>query len=227
VTATFERLSASAAALNAVSDELSKPIATIDAALKALNLGVSAWVEIAGQVDHDAGCFWDRSLGYAKVAGKWGIAICTSSGDFGEEPNEEVWLFSDAPRSYRLEAVDKLPELLEKLVTAANETAEKLKEKVTTTGEIANAIANTPTALKEALLAAIRREKVVFYNTVVAQAKSIEIGDRDLVFHFLASQPKLVALVEQQSRWLEELVLRVCGRQIAVSVSIIHDSPKK
>jgi hypothetical protein len=123
------RLSASAAVLNAVSDELSKPIAQIDAALKALNLGVTAWVEFAGQIDHNAGQFWDRSIGYTKVSGKWGIAISTSSGSFGDEPDEELWLFGDAPRSYRLEAVDKLPELIEKLVGAADETAVKLKDK--------------------------------------------------------------------------------------------------
>src|SRR5436309_15454047 len=60
VSGAFERLSASASSLNAVSDELSKPIAAIDGALKALNLGVTGWVEFAGDVDHNAGCFWER-----------------------------------------------------------------------------------------------------------------------------------------------------------------------
>src|SRR5207245_10268704 len=100
---------------------------------------VSTWVVCAGSVDHNVGSFWDRSIGYAKVSGRWGIAICASSGDFGDEPNEELWLFGDAPRAYRLQAVDKLPELLEKLVSATDETAATLKEKIGTTTQIARA----------------------------------------------------------------------------------------
>jgi hypothetical protein len=223
----FERLSASAAALNVVSDELSKPIAAIDSSLKTLNLGVTTWVEFAGHVDHDAGCFWERSMGYAKVSGKWGIAIRTKNGDFGNEPDAEYWPFSEAPRAYRLEAVDKLPELIEKLVAAADETADKLKEKISTTNQVARAIAQSPAAIKDAVLAEIRKGKPVFHNTVVAQAKAIELSHDELIFHLQATQPKLVSAVEQNSGWLEELVRRVASREITVSVKVIPDAAKK
>lgn len=224
VTSAFERLSASANALNVVSDDLSKPIASIDAALKALNLGVSTWVEFAGHVDHNAGYYWDRSIGYAKVSGKWGIAISATSGSMGDEPNEEFWLFGDAPRSYRLEAVDKLPELIEKLVTAADETAEQLKTKIETTTQVALAIIQSPTALKDTLLGEIRKIKAVFYNTAVKHASKIDLSPDALVFHFRSNQPRLVALVEQQSGWLEEQVKRVTGWDITVSVQVGRES---
>jgi len=51
VSGAFEKLASSASELNAVSDELAKPIRSIDATLQKLNLGVSAWVEVASQTD--------------------------------------------------------------------------------------------------------------------------------------------------------------------------------
>ena len=134
VSAAFEKLAESAAELNAVSDEVAKPISTIDRALQKLNLGVSAWVEFAGEFDHNTGSFWDHSLGYAKVAREWGISIRTRRGnDFHndvDDADEELWRFNDAPRSHRLDAMDKLPALLEELAKTSNETAQALKSKV-------------------------------------------------------------------------------------------------
>jgi hypothetical protein len=206
---------------------LSKPIAAIDGALKALNLGVSTWLEFAGEVDHDLGRFWERSIGYAKVSGKWGIAIRTVAGDFGDEPESEYWPFSEAPRAYRLQAVDKVPELLEQLVTAADETANKLKEKIVHTTQIAQAIAQSPAAIKEAVVGEIRKGKAAFYTTVVSKAQAIELTASELVFHFQANQPSLIAAVEQQSGWLEDLVRRVGDRAITVSVKVIPVAAKK
>lgn len=220
VSSAFERLSASASSLNAVSDELSKPIAAIDGALKALNLGVTAWVEFAGDVDHNAGYSWERSIGYAKVSGKWGIAISTSSGSFGDEPNEEIWLFGDAPRSYRLDAVDKLPELIEELVGAADETAKKLRERIGTTSQIAHAITQSPAALREAFLAEFRKAKQGFYNSVVPKAQSVEITKAHLVLRFPAALPKLFEIIEQNRTWLEELAARVAGQKITLSIDV-------
>ena len=45
----------SAATLNAVSDELGKPVSVIEAALKKLNLGVSTWVVCVGEMDQQTG----------------------------------------------------------------------------------------------------------------------------------------------------------------------------
>lgn len=139
VSVAFGKLVDSAAELNAVSDELAKPISAIETALQKLNLGVSAWAEVDGNVDGNTGRFWDRSIGYAKVSGKWGIAIRSRTGDF-EDVYEEAWRFSDAPRSYRLEALGKLPELLDQLVKATGETASALKSKVAATKEVATVV---------------------------------------------------------------------------------------
>lgn len=212
--------------MNVVSDELNKPIVAIDAALKTLNLGVTTWVEFAGSVDHNAGCFWARSLGYAKISGKWGIAIRTMAGDFGDEPSEEYWPFSDAPRAYRLEAADKLPDLIEKLVTAADETAEKLKQKIDATNQVAQAIAQSPVSVKEAFLAEVRKAKVVFFNTVARQAQSIEFKNDHLILRFADAQGKLVEIAEQNRAWLEELAQRVGGRKITLSIDVIAQ-PRK
>ena len=141
VSAAFEKLAATATKLNAVSDELAQPISDIDAALQGLNLGVSAWVKVVGELDDPTGEFWDRSVGYDKISRRWGIAIRTRSGsDFLQELHEEIWRFNDAPRSNRLEALDKLPELLEELVKVASDTADALKNKLATTKQVATTI---------------------------------------------------------------------------------------
>ena len=140
VSLAFERLTASAAELNAASDELAKPIRSIDASLQKLNLGVTAWVSVAGSVDQDREYFWDRSIGYQKVAGSWGVAICAESGSLGDEPVAEVWRFNDAPRLYRLESIEKLPELIEKLADAATDTTAKLRSKLALTRQVATTI---------------------------------------------------------------------------------------
>lgn len=141
VSAVFEELAATAAKLNAVSDEIAQPISVIDAALQRLNLGVSAWVEVVGEVDHDTGEFWDHSIGYDKVSRRWGIAIRTRSGSLTHQRvDEEAWRFNDAPRSNRLDALDKLPDLLAELVKVASDTANALKNKLATTKQVATTI---------------------------------------------------------------------------------------
>jgi hypothetical protein len=226
VGAAFQRLSESAAALNTISDELAKPIALIETALKKLNLGVSTWVEFAGSVDNVLGTFWDRSVGYAKVGGKWGIAIRTCRGDFGDEPDGEEWSFNDAPRAYRLEAVDKLPELLEQLVTEATETGEKLRAKIATTTQIANAII-AQSSLKDRLLAEIRKSKVVFYNTVVAQAAAVDANADSVTFRFSPTQVALRQAFEEKRAWLESLATQISGREIRVSSVTVGGSSRK
>src|SRR2546425_10149850 len=109
----FRKLEASATKLNTVSDELGESITALDAALKRLNLGVPAWTKFAGDFDGNTGSYWARDLGYAKVGGKWGIALRTRDGDAGDPDSEDVerWLFNDAPRALRLQAIDHVPAL--------------------------------------------------------------------------------------------------------------------
>jgi len=44
-----------------------------------------------------------------------------------EEPTIQEWLFNDAPRGLRLEAVEKPPDLLDKLVAEANAVTERIR----------------------------------------------------------------------------------------------------
>jgi len=141
----YSQLSTVAAELNTVSDELGKPISEIDAALKKLNLGITTWVTIrGGEGEHqlDDYTFWSRDLGYAKVASKWGISLRTVAGDRQSPYPDEIeeWLFNDAPRSLRLEAIDKIPELLEKLSQDALKTTKDIRARLGEVQGVAEAI---------------------------------------------------------------------------------------
>ena len=146
VSAAFERLVASAAELNAVSDQLAKPISAIEAALKRLNLGVTAWITFQS-ILHDSEDYRDNHeyheiccIGYAKISQRWGLAISHATTVDGEAVKQEEWPFSDAPRALRLEALEKLPELLEKLAESSSETATTLKKRIALTQQVADTI---------------------------------------------------------------------------------------
>ena len=141
VQATYKQLSQAATNLNIASDELGKAISLLDAALKKLNLGVSAWVELASNMDQ-YGCWWDRSLGYAKVGDKWGIALRKKEGEAANPENdtEEKWLFNDGPRWMRVEASKRIPELLEALLKETHSTTKVLNERIALASELAAAV---------------------------------------------------------------------------------------
>lgn len=138
----YKQLSASAAELNTASDELGRSISALDNALKKLNLGIAAWVKFDGHDDDGTGDFWARHLGYAKIDGRWGIAISDSAGNYNSPApdRDEEWLFNDAPRVFRVEAVEMLPDLLEKLIREAEQTTEKIKAKTAHAKELATAV---------------------------------------------------------------------------------------
>lgn len=138
----FKDLADSAARLNFSSDELGKAIRPIDAALKKLNLGVAAWYPYRGsEAPDNDGDYHCRRIGYAKIGGKWGLALSAQSGNVNaESDNYDEWLFNDAPRLMRLEALDYIPELLAKLVEEANKVAEELQRKAETARELADTI---------------------------------------------------------------------------------------
>ena len=139
VSAAFEKLATCAPELNAVSDELAKPIHAINKALQTLNLGVAAWVTFDEQYcEGELLCV--HSIGYAKVAGRWGIAIRYEGTDSGGEPETHDWPFGDAPRSLRLQALDHLPALLDELANTASKTAATLKNRIAMTEQVATTI---------------------------------------------------------------------------------------
>jgi len=143
VQASYQQLSAVATDLNAVSDELGKSINELDFALKKLNLGVSVWVPIrSGDGMPEDSSYWSEDIGYAKVAGKWGIALRTVHGDYSNPDWDRIeeWTFNDAPRLLRLSAIEKVPELLEKLSKEASETTKKIKARLAEAQEVASAV---------------------------------------------------------------------------------------
>src|SRR5438034_7677341 len=148
VAASFQKLETSAAKLNKVSDQLGESIAALDAALKRLNLGVPAWTKIAGAFDPNDSSYWSHDLGYAKVGGKWGVALRTVHGDAGDPESERVerWLFNDAPRAMRLAAIDYIPALFDELVKAAEVIAEQTQDKIGSVQRVVSAVTAHATA---------------------------------------------------------------------------------
>jgi hypothetical protein len=149
VVTSFKQLEAAADRLNTISDDLTAPINKLDLAFKDLNLGVPTWVEMEGDIDEN-GLYWSREVGYAKVRGKWGIALRTRDGDASDPDSESIekWPFSEGPRTLRLKAIDFLPDLIDAMVNEAKQTSEKIKGKIGRAAEIAEAVlaAKEPTA---------------------------------------------------------------------------------
>jgi DNA polymerase III subunit gamma/tau len=78
--------------------------------------------------------------------------------------------------------------------------------------------ASAPAAgFKDALLAEIRRSKMVFYSTVCAQAQKIEVTPDRITFTFSANQKTLLNMFEQNRSWLESIAQQVGGRRIVVA----------
>lgn len=71
--------------------------------------------------------------------------------------------------------------------------------------------------LKDAFLAEIRGAKSGFYNTVVAQARSIEVTPDRVTFTFSPTHTMLRELFDQQRQWLESTAQRLAGRKVAVT----------
>jgi DNA polymerase-3 subunit gamma/tau len=78
--------------------------------------------------------------------------------------------------------------------------------------------------LKDALLAEIRKTKVVFYNTVVAQAQKIDVTSGRVTFTFSPSQRTLRDMFEQNRGWLESVAEKLTGGKVAVD-STQSDAP--
>src|SRR5262245_30424650 len=77
--------------------------------------------------------------------------------------------------------------------------------------------------LKDALLAEIRKTKLVFYNTVIAQAQKIEAAGDRVTFTFSSHHRTLRDMFEQNRGWIESAAQQVSGRKIAVT-SVQNDA---
>jgi DNA polymerase-3 subunit gamma/tau len=72
-------------------------------------------------------------------------------------------------------------------------------------------------SVKDAFLAEIRKNKVAFYNMVVAQARTIDVSADRIEFTFSANQRALREQVEQNKAWLESIAAQAGGRKITVT----------
>jgi DNA polymerase-3 subunit gamma/tau len=70
--------------------------------------------------------------------------------------------------------------------------------------------------VKDAFLAEIRKTKVVFYNTVVAQSQKIELAGDRITFTFLPNQRTLRDAFEEKRGWLESIAHQATGRKLTV-----------
>ncbi|MES2392934.1 MAG: hypothetical protein V4555_14910 [Acidobacteriota bacterium] len=141
----LKRLADSAAKLNEVSDRLTKQIEQIDAALKRLNLGVTAWVTIFESEDEDGNCLREE-LGYTRIGSRWGVALRTASGTRGDEcePDRTFSAFADAPRQLRIKAVEHIPKLLDQISADAEAMVEKLTPEVAEVAKLTHALEAIP-----------------------------------------------------------------------------------
>ena len=71
--------------------------------------------------------------------------------------------------------------------------------------------------VKDAFLAEIRKTKVVFYNTVVAQSQKIELAGDRITFAFLPNQRTLRDAFEEKRSWLESIAHQATGRKLTVA----------
>src|ERR1700710_2567787 len=129
VESSFKQLSSAAQTMHSATDDLSKVIRQLDVSMKKLGLGFPAWVQVSGEADEVQ--YLSHDLGYAKVDGKWGLALREVTGNHldTDDDAEEIWGFNDAPRALRVDAVGKIPDLLEKLLAQTEETTKKLQAK--------------------------------------------------------------------------------------------------
>jgi len=142
VQTSYQKLAAAAATLNAASNELGIVIADLDAAIKSLNLGISSWLNINNWTDEDGDGWNTDQMGYARIGGKWGIALRKLSGSnrSGEEIVDGEWLFNDAPRALRMDAIGKIPDFLENLAKDADEMTKRVNERLKESQALAKAI---------------------------------------------------------------------------------------
>jgi DNA polymerase-3 subunit gamma/tau len=82
----------------------------------------------------------------------------------------------------------------------------------------------SPIPDRDAFLNEIKRTKMFFYNTVVAQAQKIEFGPERVTFTFLAAHRTLREQFEQNRPWLESIAATVSGKPMPV-VAAQQDAP--
>jgi hypothetical protein len=146
----FQKLTASAAKLNAITDEeVARAIEHLEAALKRLNLEVITWAEMETG-DMEGQVWWSHGIGYYRGLG---IALRAMQGGFSsnERVDEHRWRFNEASRSLRIEGIQYLPNLLEKLVEETEATTERVELGIAEASQLTSTNCNGPQKLDTVL----------------------------------------------------------------------------
>jgi hypothetical protein len=159
IAASFKELALVSPEIDSAAEDLARSISTVESYLRRIGIKVSAWHRIAGHDTDHNGYYWSRDIGWASVRDMWSIALRKASGnDNYDDHDEEIWTFKDAPRWMAIEAVGKLPDLLDTLIARSKETVEKLRLRKKDADELAAAIeAVLPEATEQ--VAAIKKGK--------------------------------------------------------------------
>src|SRR5262249_29157148 len=89
---------------------------------------------------------------------------------------------------------------------------------------VASGFSRTEGSVKDALLAEIRRSKMVFYSTDCAQAQQIEDARAHVSFTFSSTLRTRLKMFEENRARLESIEQQVAGRRIAMSGAIVDSS---
>ena len=146
--ATLKHLASLSKSLNQASDDLSKQIDQVEAALNELKLGVWAWVEVSRLVDDETFLVDGKPeqvtrlhhLGYGKRRGKWGLLFSVSYEDYPDPEFDAVMFLRDAQRMERIEAVEKIPDLIKALEKSAGDVTKRVTEQAAKVGDVAAAL---------------------------------------------------------------------------------------
>lgn len=141
IESTLSKLAYVSDSLNKSSDSLSNQILEVESALQRYGLGVPVWVmmsswEVEVPVIGAMNTNVTRMLclGYGKFCGKWGLLVSECE-DIPHEGN--ISFLREVSREMKLEAVGKLPALLQELLKKATEVAAEATKKADETREIA------------------------------------------------------------------------------------------
>jgi hypothetical protein len=137
----FRKIPVVATSLNNASDSLNNSAKRIEAVLKKHPLGVASWVKFTDSSSADGMAYYYEQVGFAKINGRWSLAIRTVAGDErADDDKVETWPFNEAPRGLRVKAVNKLPDLLEQLVKDGNEMIQEVTKQVKAVDFLADAL---------------------------------------------------------------------------------------
>jgi hypothetical protein len=245
----FQTLTSTAASLNNVSNELSNVVAIFDDSLKKLNVGLTVWVDFASGDAVGPSEYDDYQIGYLKLDGKWGIGLRHVWGDTSIDADNVSgpWLFNDAPRELRLQSLDAIPRLIEKLSEEASDTAKRIENKTeelrvlagaisavanghprTPTENSANSVIHTSgisTLNRDAILNKFQEQKK-FIGGLLQQSMLWKLIDsRDLEIYFSVDKRAFAELLETRESLanVNRIAEEILGHPVRTTTKIFND----